>query len=129
MQLMTESWTDGRLDDLCKRVDDGFRQVDEHFRHVDERFKHVDERFRHVDERFKQVDERFRQVDDRFDRLEDRMEKGFATLRKEANENRDFFIHELNARFDSLHSSIVYSLIGLTGTFVAAMLALIAIHP
>jgi hypothetical protein len=34
---MTE-WTDGRLDELSKRVDDGFAKVDRRFEQIDLRF-------------------------------------------------------------------------------------------
>lgn len=41
---MTE-WTDGRLDELSKKVDDGFAKVDRRFEQVDRRFEQVDLRF------------------------------------------------------------------------------------
>ena len=38
---MTE-WTDGRLDELSKKVDDGFAKVDRRFEQVDRRFGEID---------------------------------------------------------------------------------------
>lgn len=35
MQMMRESWTDERLDDLSDRVSDGFRRVDARFEQVE----------------------------------------------------------------------------------------------
>lgn len=41
---MTE-WTDGRLNELSKRVDDGFAQMREEFTGVNKRIDHLDTRF------------------------------------------------------------------------------------
>jgi len=41
MELMRESWTDERLDDLNQRVSDGFRQVDERFNRVEGEIRDV----------------------------------------------------------------------------------------
>lgn len=41
---MTE-WTDGRLDELSKKVDDGFAKVERRFEQVDRRFEQIDLRF------------------------------------------------------------------------------------
>ena len=49
MNLMRESWTDERLDDLNQKVDRGFDKVDERFDKVDERFDKVDERFERLE--------------------------------------------------------------------------------
>jgi hypothetical protein len=38
---MTE-WTDGRLNELSKKVDDGFARVDRRFEQVDRRFGEID---------------------------------------------------------------------------------------
>ncbi len=92
MELMSESWTDGRLDDLNDRIGEGFRQVDE--------------RFRQVDERFRQVDERFRQVDERFNRVEGEIKD----VRQEVKELRQ----EMNARFDSMQRSMMQAVVALS---------------
>jgi len=39
MELMRESWTDERLDDLNNRVSDGFRQVDARFERIEGEIK------------------------------------------------------------------------------------------
>jgi tetrahydromethanopterin S-methyltransferase subunit G len=46
MVVMTprETWTEGRLDDLNKKVDDGFAEVDKRFEQVDKRFDRLEER-------------------------------------------------------------------------------------
>lgn len=41
---MTE-WTDGRLDELSKKVDDGFAQMRGEFTGVNKRIDHLDTRF------------------------------------------------------------------------------------
>ena len=35
-------WTDGRLDELSKKVDDGFAKVERRFEQVDRRFEQID---------------------------------------------------------------------------------------
>ena len=42
MNLMRESWTDERLDDLNQKVDRGFDKVDERFDKIDERFERLE---------------------------------------------------------------------------------------
>jgi hypothetical protein len=42
-------WTDGRLNELSKKVDDGFARVDRRFEQVDRRFEQVDRRFGEID--------------------------------------------------------------------------------
>lgn len=39
MELMRESWTDGRLDDLNDRVSDGFRRLDGELKDVRQELK------------------------------------------------------------------------------------------
>lgn len=48
---MTE-WTDGRLNELSKRVDDGFAQMREEFTGVNKRIDHLGARIDHLDTRF-----------------------------------------------------------------------------
>jgi hypothetical protein len=42
MEAMAQEWTDGRLDDLSKKVDQGFARVDRSFEQVGRRFEKVD---------------------------------------------------------------------------------------
>lgn len=53
--MQSPSWTEGRLDDLNRKVDKGFDKVDGRFDKVDERFEKVDERFEKVSDEFKAV--------------------------------------------------------------------------
>ncbi len=88
MELMAESWTEKRLDDLKAQVDRLERRTDEGFRdqraEMDRRFDRaearVDSRFEAVDKRFDAVDKRFDAVDKRFDALEDRFYAIHRTL-------------------------------------------------
>jgi chromosome segregation ATPase len=79
------NWSEGRLDDLNRKVDDGIGRLDEErkdlrgemkegFEAVDRRFEAVDRRFDKVDEEFKSVRGEmkvgFDRVDDRFDRMQ-----------------------------------------------------------
>jgi len=121
MEAMRESWTDGRMDDLSRRIDERFDRVDEQFDRVDERFGRVDERFKQVDERFKQVDERFRQVDGRFDRVE-------GDLRAHRTETRTEFAAlrgEMNTRFDTTQYLIIRVGAAMFATLVIGFLSLL----
>ena len=80
MNVMRESWTDERLDDLNRKVERGFEKVDERFERVDERFERVGERFDRLDERLDKMDDRFVQFDLRLERLEARMDAKFDSL-------------------------------------------------
>lgn len=73
MELMTERWTDDKLDGLK-------REMDLRFDHVDSQFAQVDRRFAQVDKRFEQVDRRFDQVDGRFDALQDRLDAMYRAM-------------------------------------------------
>jgi hypothetical protein len=67
VELMRESWTDERLDDLKERMN--------------ERFDWVDERFTIVDQRFDQVDTRLDRMDTDIRELRKMMAQGFiATI-------------------------------------------------
>jgi len=55
MHLMTEKWTDGRLDEFEKRVDERFDRVDERFNEVDKRFDQVDKRLDKIDTRLESM--------------------------------------------------------------------------
>jgi hypothetical protein len=73
MEMMTERWTDGRMDDLNAKVDKLEHRMDEGFRRVDESFRRVDENFRRVDEDFRELrgemNMRFERVEGRIDDL------------------------------------------------------------
>ncbi len=84
MELMTERWTEERLDDLKgqvetleTRTDAGFRDLRQE---MDRRFDKVDERFDKVDERFDKVDERFDKVDERFAALHGRLDAMYRVM-------------------------------------------------
>jgi hypothetical protein len=61
--MAREAWTDGRLDDLTKRVDDGFERNDGQF----------------VELR-REMNGRFNAVDARFDRLQQTIILGFGAI-------------------------------------------------
>jgi hypothetical protein len=56
-------WSDGRLDDLSKRVNDGFEKVDRQFERVDRK---MDRRFEQLD---KKIEVGFEQVNLKFEAL------------------------------------------------------------
>jgi tetrahydromethanopterin S-methyltransferase subunit G len=85
MELMRESWTDERLDDLNERVD--------------RRFDEVDQRFDEVDRRFDEVDRRFDSVNERFGRLEGEIRELRGDVKAEFA-----LVHQ---RFDALHRTMV----------------------
>jgi hypothetical protein len=71
MESMRESWTDGRLDDLNRRIDGRFDQVDERFDRVE-----ADLRAHRVETRTEfaalrgEMNNRFDRVEARFDGLQ-----------------------------------------------------------
>jgi hypothetical protein len=72
MVVMTprETWTDGRLDDLNKKVDEGFARVDRDIRELRTE----------MNDHFNAVDARFVKFDERFDRLQQTLVAGFAVM-------------------------------------------------
>ena len=52
MNVMSEKWTDERLDDLGGKVDDLGRRMDLRFDSMERRFEAVDRRFEAADRRF-----------------------------------------------------------------------------
>jgi tetrahydromethanopterin S-methyltransferase subunit G len=48
MHLMTEKWTDGRLDEFEKRVDERFDRVDERFDEVEKRLDKIESRMESI---------------------------------------------------------------------------------
>ncbi len=73
MELMTESWTDEKLDGLKQEMELRFDHVDQRFEHVDQRFKEVDRRFDELDKRLDKIDKRFEAFDMRFETLNDHL--------------------------------------------------------
>jgi predicted nuclease with TOPRIM domain len=95
--MQQPSWSEGRLDDLNRKVDKwierldderkelrgemrgGFDRIDRRFEKVDERFEKVGEEFKAVRiemrEGFEKVDGRFEKVDGRFEKIDGRFEK------------------------------------------------------
>jgi tetrahydromethanopterin S-methyltransferase subunit G len=65
MMSPRERWTDGRLDDLDKKVDRGIAELKSEMK---EGFNRMEARF---GERFDKVDKRFEDFDKRFGRLEE----------------------------------------------------------
>jgi hypothetical protein len=63
-----------------------------------------------MDERFRQMDERSRQMDDRFGQMDDRMSEGFREMRGELS---------------SIRREMFAGAIALTGTWGAALAALV----
>lgn len=98
---MTQEWTDGRLDDLSKKVDRGFE-------HVDRRFERVDQRFQQVDQRFQRVEREIANL-----RVETRTE--FTQLRSEMNAG----FAKIDERLDSLHRALVQGAIAMAGATLA----------
>jgi tetrahydromethanopterin S-methyltransferase subunit G len=58
VELMTEEWTDRRLDALNAKVDRGFAEVDRRFGEVDRRFTEVDRRLDKIDRHLERIGDR-----------------------------------------------------------------------
>jgi len=136
MELMTEDWTEERLDDLKGQVDRLERRTDEGFRSlreemdrrfdqaaasVDARFKAVDQRFDLVDQRFDLVDQRFNDVNQRFDDVDKRLDSVAQNLGL-----IDRHFDTLDGRLYAMHrtllvflASMFAGLLGLIAAFVA----------
>lgn len=59
-------WSDGRLDDLSRRVDRIETKMDKGFADVERRLEKVDQRFREVE---RKVDDGFAQINAKFEQL------------------------------------------------------------
>ncbi|HEX5928605.1 MAG TPA: hypothetical protein VFY48_04350 [Solirubrobacterales bacterium] len=70
MELMRESWTDERLDDLNDRVSEGFRQNDERFGRVEGEIRDLRA----------EMNARFERVDSRLDSIQRTLAIGAITL-------------------------------------------------
>jgi hypothetical protein len=104
MELMRESWTDERLDDLNAKVDQGFARIDTafHSQRVETRTEFAALRGE-MQRGFESGYERIERIDDRFERL----------------------IERIDARFDALHRLLVQFcvllLTALIGLFAAQL--------
>lgn len=122
---MTESWTDGRMDDLSAKVDRadadvrGLRiEMKTEFAalrgEMDKRFDKIDDRFEKVDARFEKVDACFEKIDDRFDKIDERMRKG---------------LERVEERFQIMDRRLLDTyrmMMGFCGLMLAALIGLIA---
>ncbi len=92
-----ENWTDGRLDDLSKKVDDGFVRVDTDIRELKG------------------------EMNQRFEKVEGKIESGVKELRGEMNTRFlavDTRLDSLHARFDSLQRSLFVATIVIVGAMI-----------
>jgi uncharacterized coiled-coil protein SlyX len=124
MEVVTEGRTEGKLEELSKRVDEGFTRMDEQFARMDRRFERVDERFERVDERFESLQ---KEVGLRFDRGQKELHALLLAAQRESIERQDALIRDLHPRFDAVHRSVIYGLygtIGVLGSLLAAALGI-----
>ena len=81
VMMPREKWTDGRLDDLNKKVDDGFSRLDKQIDRLDGDIKDLR---REMNARFDGVDSRFdslrNSIDARFDAVNRNMIAGFFVI-------------------------------------------------
>jgi hypothetical protein len=119
MEAMRQSWTDDRLDDLNQKVDQRFDEVDRRFEQVDQRFEQVDRRFEQVDRRFDEMDKRFDLADRETQRRFDEVDRRLVGIAGD--------VRGMSGRLDSLHSSVTYLAIGLTGGMLAGFAAICAL--
>jgi hypothetical protein len=91
---MAQEWTDGRLDDLSKKVDQGFE---------------------HVDHRFEQVDRRFERVEKEIGNLRVETRTEFTALRGEVKEG----FARIDQRLDSIQRTMVQGVIAMAGATLA----------
>ncbi len=125
MELMTESWTDRRLDEFRSDVDHRFELVDQRFDAVDQRFDAVDQRFDAVDRKFEEVDRRFGRVEVQIQDLRSETRTEFIALRGEMREG----FEAVAESFNQTHRLMVQSAIGIAAgfaTIIAGLLGLIA---
>jgi hypothetical protein len=102
-----DNWNDDRLDELSKRVDSGFAKVDARFEKVEGQMKVG---FAKVDARFEKVDGEMKAG---FAKADQKMEKGFAELRSD---------------FSALNRTLIASALGIVGTLIAGVIALVLTH-
>jgi hypothetical protein len=122
MELMQQSSTDKRLDDLNVKVDHRFEQVDLRFAQVDQRFEQIDQRFEQVDQRFEQIDHRFDRVESELRMLRVDTKNEFVALRGEMKAGFERMEGRLDERFDGLHRLMIQ----FCGLMLAALIGLIA---
>jgi hypothetical protein len=125
MELMSERWTDERLDEFRSEVTGRFDEVDHRFVEVDRRFDKVDRRFADVDHRFDKVEQRFGHLDEKFVWLNQRLDGVEGALQNQSAEWRveiKAVRVEIKAGFDGLHRLMIQAgvvlgaaLIGMVG--------------
>lgn len=71
------SWSEGRLDDLNRKVDDGIGRLDGERKELRVEMKAG---FDKIDWRFERVDKRFEKVDEEFKAVRSEMHAGFARI-------------------------------------------------
>jgi tetrahydromethanopterin S-methyltransferase subunit G len=99
---MMEEWTEGRLDELSKRVDHGFDLVDQRFGLVDQRFDRVES----------EVHALRSEVKDEFKAVRIEMKAG---------------LERVNDRIDSVQRAIFFGAISLTGAILAGFASICAL--
>jgi archaellum component FlaC len=104
MELMTQRWTDDRMDDLKHQVDELGRRMDQGFA---EQRGEMNARFDRLEARFEQVDKRFEKVDDEF----------------EAIHNQIVHTQEMVI---SLHATLTRFSLGFLGAALVAIIAALA---
>jgi chromosome segregation ATPase len=77
MELMRESWTDERLDDLNEKVGEGFARVDGRFEQVDRRFERVEDEIKDLRS---EMNARFDTVNERLDSMQRSMMQAVVAL-------------------------------------------------
>jgi len=115
MELMQQSSTDKRLDDLNVKVDHRFAQVDHRFEQIDLRFGQIDQRFEQIGQRFDRVEAELRML-----RVDTKNE--FVALRGEMKAGFERMEERLDERFDGLHRLMIQ----FCGLMIAAIVGLFA---
>jgi phage-related tail protein len=119
MELMRESWTDKRLDDLNDKVDRGFERID-----ADLRAHRVETRTEFVALRgemksgFDQING---EINGRFDQVNGEINGRFDQVNGEINGRFDQIngrFDQINDRFDALHRLLVQSVVVLLAALV-----------
>jgi predicted nuclease with TOPRIM domain len=119
MELMTQRWTDDRMDDLKHQVDELGRRMEQGFAEqrgeMNARFDRLESS---LEARFEKVDKRFEKVDDRFERVDDRFEKvdaKFEAIHDEIVRTQEMVI--------GLHATLTRFSLGFLGTAIVAVIA------
>jgi uncharacterized coiled-coil DUF342 family protein len=112
MEVMRESWTDGRLDDLNGKVDGLRLEMRTEFKEVRGEMKEEFAAVRgEMKAGFDKADERFDKIDKRFDRTDERFAKG---------------LERIEERLDTRLIKIYQTMIWFCGIVLAALISVIA---